>query len=131
MPAAGDGVAVELVVTVRADREEWRRSFAGRPLVSLQYGHPDGLLAERMGMTELRFRLDVIDGALRYQTVSMAVCLGPWRVPLPRWLGPCVTASERPAGNDGQIDVAVEVAFPWLGRVVTYAGPLTIVEVPG
>jgi hypothetical protein len=130
LPAAGDAVAVRLQVTAGAGGEEWRRTFAGRPLVSGQFGRPDGLLAERVGITELRFRLAVAGESLTYQTVCAAVGVGSWRVPLPRWLGPRVQASERPSGNPGRIDVSVEVGFPWLGRLIAYAGLLTQVEAP-
>jgi hypothetical protein len=125
LPATGERVPVRLQVITGTAGEEWRRSFDERPLVSVQSARSDGLLAERMGLTELRFKLGVADGALTYQTVGAALCLGPWRVPLPRWLGPRVTASERPIGEPGQMDVAVEVAFAWLGRLIAYAGRLS------
>src|SRR5438105_3364605 len=46
LPAAGEAVDVHLLVTARGDGEEWRRAFAGRPMVSLQSERPDGLLVE-------------------------------------------------------------------------------------
>jgi hypothetical protein len=84
-----------------------------------------------MGIIELRFRLEVVGGALHYQSIRTALGFGSWRIPLPRWLGPRVVAWERPAGQRGQIDVSVEGSLPGLGRLFTYAGQLTQVERPG
>jgi len=130
-PPSGDAVDIQLVVTAQGDVEEWRRTFAGRPLVSLQSPRSDGLLAERMGRVELRFQLNVVAGALNYQTTSAALCLGRLRVPLPRWFRPRVTAWERSVGEGDQIDVSVEVRLPGLGCLIAYDGQLTRVEVPG
>src|SRR5262245_17141880 len=44
LPAAGEAVDVWLQVTAREKSEEWRRTFAGRPLVSMQSYPPDGRL---------------------------------------------------------------------------------------
>ena len=117
-------------MTARDGGEEWRRTFAGRPLVSMQSGRPDGLLGERMGPLETRFRLTVVDGALLYQAAGAALCLGRLRVPLPRWFSPRTTASERPADEPDRIDVSVEVRLPLLGRLIAYEGRLTCVETP-
>jgi hypothetical protein len=129
LPAAGEAVNVLLQVTTRKEGEEWRRTFAGRPLVSVQSNRPDGLLMERMGIVEVRFRLLIIGGALNYQTVGAALRLGYVRVPLPRWLRPCVTAWERGVGDMNQIHVSVDVTFPLIGRLIAYDGMLTQVEV--
>ena len=131
LPAEGEAVDVQLLVTARKDGEEWRRTFAGRPLLSMQSSRSDGLLVERMGIVEIRFRLEVVVGALGYQTSSVALCLGFWRVPLPHWLRPQVVAWERPAGGRVQIYASVDVSFPWLGRLIAYEGKLAEVEVLG
>jgi hypothetical protein len=131
LPAAGEAVDIQLQVTARGDSEEWRRTFAGRPLVSLQSERPDRLLAERMGLVELRFRLQVVGGALAYQTSSAALCLGSFRVPLPHWFSPCVRAWERPVGEGNQLAVSVDVRLPLLGCLIAYDGKLTRVETQG
>lgn len=128
LPEAGEAVNVRLLVTARGDGEEWRRAFAGQPLVTLQSERLDGLLAERMGPIEMRFRLKVVDGALTYQTTRAALCLGPLRLPLPPWFSPRVTAWERPVGEGGHIEVSVQVHLPLLGCLITYGGRLTRVE---
>lgn len=131
LPAAGAAVDIQLLVTARGDGEEWRRTFAGRPLVSLQSGRPDGLLVERMGVVEMRFRLQAVGGTLAYQATSAVLCLGSLRVPLPHWFRPRVRALERAVGAEDQIDVSVEVHLPLLGCLLAYGGKLTRVEAQG
>lgn len=126
LPAAGPVVEIQLLITSQKDGEEWRRSFAGRRLVSTLSRRSDGLLAERMGLVEMRFRLEVIGGALKYQTTSTALCIGPCRVPLSRWLSPRVMACERTCGAGSQVHVCVEVQLPWLGRLLAYEGKLRV-----
>jgi hypothetical protein len=127
MPEAGEAVDVRLRVTAREGAEEWSRTFAGRPLMSAQSDRSSGLLVECMGIVEMRFRLEAVDGALNYQTVSVALRLGSLRIPLPYWLSPCVTAWERATGDTNQIHVSVEVTVPLLGRLIAYDGVLTLV----
>ncbi len=69
--------------------------------------------------------------ALAYETTSGALCLGPLRVPLPRWFRPHVRALERPTGDCNQVDVFVEVSLPLLGRLIAYEGKLTCAEAKG
>jgi hypothetical protein len=128
LPEEGEAVDVRLQVTAREEGEEWRRTFAGHPLVSMQYDRVDGLLVERMGITEMRFRLGVIGGALSYQTVSVALRFGSLPVPLPYWLSPSVAAWEKAVDNMNQIHVSVDVTFPFIGRLIAYDGMLTQVE---
>jgi hypothetical protein len=85
-------------------------------------------MVERMGILEMRFRLEVAGRALNYRTLAAGLLLGSLRVPLPYWLSPCVTASERDAGDMNQIHVSVDVTFPLLGRLIAYEGMLTQVE---
>lgn len=128
LPAAGEAVDLRLVVAPREDGEEWRRTFAGRPLVSYQWQRPEGLLAERMGQLELGFRLTVADGSLLYQSVRAALRLGPLRLPLPHGSRPWVTASEKPGDGADWMDVWVDVRMPLVGMLVTYAGSVRIDE---
>jgi len=125
LPAAGEAVDVRLQVTAREWGEEWRRTFAGRPLVSAQSNRGAGLLVERMGIVEMRFSLEAVGGALNYQTVSVALRLGSLRVPLPYRLSPRVMAWERDVGDMNQIHVSVDVTLPLLGRLIAYDGILT------
>jgi hypothetical protein len=128
LPEEGEAVDVRLQVTARDNGEEWRRTFAGHPLVSMQYDRVDGLLVERMGITEMRFRLEVIGGALSYQTVSVALRFGSLPIQLPYWLSPRVTAWEKAVDNMNQIYVSVAVNLPLMGRLIAYDGMLAQVE---
>jgi hypothetical protein len=125
LPAAGEAVAMRLLITPSEQGEEWRRSFAGSPLVSTQWQRPDGLLAERLGPWEFQFRLETANGGLVYRQWRAALHMGPLRIPLPRWLAPRVTAREMPAGEPGRVDVWVELRLPTLGRVIAYEGSVT------
>jgi len=122
LPAAGNAVDVRLQVTAQEEGEEWSRTFAGSLLVSMQSDRGAGLLVERMGIMEIRLRLEVAGGALNYQTASAALRLGFLRIPLPYWLSPHITAWERAVGDMNQIHVAVEANFPLLGRLIAYDG---------
>ena len=119
---------VRLQVTAQEDGEEWRRTFAGRPLVSMQSARGAGLMVERLGVMEILMRLEVVGGALSYQTGSAALRLGSLRIPLPDRLGPHVTAWEKAVGDTNQIHVSVDVTLPLLGRLIAYDGILTQIE---
>jgi hypothetical protein len=128
LPATGKAVEMRLTVTRLKHGEEWRRTFAGRPVVSRQWQRPDGLLAERLGPVEIRFRLAVMGGALNYQTRNVTLCLGPLRIPLPHRLAPRVTAWEKPTADRDRIDVAVETRLPLFGLLLAYKGTVTRAE---
>jgi hypothetical protein len=128
LPRPGESVDLTIEVSATGAEEQWRRSFAGRPLVTLQSRSRDGMLLERVGNIEVRFRLDVVDGALRYQSVGAAICLGSMRVPLPTWLCPRLQALESAGPEADQIQVLVEVDLPVLGRLIAYQGSLTYLE---
>jgi hypothetical protein len=124
MPAAGEQVELLLKVTESAGVERWERSFAGKPMVTFQSRRADGLLIERVGLNEVYFRLDVRDGGLHFQTVGAAICIGPWRLPLPSLLRPKITASESFVADRGGITVRVEIYLPILGKLIEYGGTI-------
>ena len=128
LPAAAEAVDVRLQVTAQEEGEEWRRTFAGRSLVSMQSARGAGLLVERLGIVEMPLRLEVVRGALSYKTVSAALRLGFLRVPLPYWLSPYVTAWEKSVSDTNQIHVSVDVTLPLLGRLIAYDGILSQIE---
>jgi hypothetical protein len=104
----------------RCQTERWHRVFGGRPLVTHQSEAPGGLLAERLGILEFRFRLVAQNGALLFRQEALALRLGALRVPLPDCISPIVAAREGPVvESDGAGDVtSVDV------RVTTPSGAL-------
>ncbi|HEU4389911.1 MAG TPA: DUF4166 domain-containing protein [Blastocatellia bacterium] len=122
-PRAAESVPTTLTVTRSSGGEKWVRVFGDRTLITTQAEGPDGLLAERMGFAEIRFSLQVIDGALVYQQTGAAVRLGRLSVTLPRWLRPQVNAREEADGPNGT-HLSVEVTLPVVGRLISYEGGL-------
>jgi hypothetical protein len=126
MPSAGEAVDVRLAVVPSKQGEEWRRTFAGRPLVSFQTRRSDGLLAEDMGPLQMRFRLEVREGALFYHSAGAALRLGRLRLPLPRCFAPSVSACEKAALDGVAAEVCVEVRMPLLGVLLSYEGAVRV-----
>jgi hypothetical protein len=110
--------------------ETWRRTFAGRPFLSRQRKHRQGLLLERTGILEILLRLAVVAGALQYTTRRATLRLGIIHIPLPRWLGPRVSAWERPMAEENRVHVSVEARLPWLGLLIAYDGAVAVIESP-
>ncbi len=125
LPAQSDGVDVRLLVTSLPHHEEWVRLFGETPFGTLQWA-VDDFLVERIGQCEVQFELEVIDGALHYRTRRVSLRWGSLRLPLPRWLAPCVTASETAEG--AILRIHVEVTLPAIGLLIAYDGVLTSIE---
>lgn len=121
MPRATGAADVRLTITPLGCGERWERSFDGRSLVTTQRGNPDGGLVERVGPLELRFRLEVRDGALFYRPAGADLRFGPLQLPLPRPVAPCVEAREEPDGLL-RTRVRVIVTAPFAGLLVSYEG---------
>ena len=123
-PAAGQAVSTRLVVAPNSDGQLWRRDFAGTPFVTFQRESPAGVLAERAGHLELRFKLCVSEHALCFQQVGASLCLGRLAVPLPRWLAPQVAARAWAEANSAAVQVAVRISLPLAGLLVAYEGSM-------
>ena len=98
VPRSSRTARVRLAVSHRGLVERWHRAFGGRPLVTFQSEAPGGLLAERVGVLEIRSSLAVKHGALLFRQSDSALCA--WvalRVPLPDWLSIKVAGREGPA----------------------------------
>ena len=121
LPRPADRVPTSLSVASGGDGELWRRVFGDRELSTLQQDGGDGLLVERLGWLELRFRLVVSGPALRYEPAGAALRFGPWAVALPRPLAPTVHAGEAP-GDGEKTCVSVEVTLPVVGLLLSYDG---------
>lgn len=121
LPRSGEGIEVELTVTPHAfGGEIWSRRFGSDELVTRQW-EEHGLLTERLGAIELRFRLLVSEGRLRFQQEGAGLRVGGARIPLPRLLSPQVSAC---AWEQGRTHVSVEVRCPGVGLVCHYEGSL-------
>ena len=123
LPPAATGVPTFLTIQPNVDGEVWHRTFGAYRLVSRQHWFHGGLLAERFGVLELRFRLSVVDGGIVYQHAGAALRLGPWLARLPRWIAPRVEAQEMPAAYDRpKTNVQVHVTIPVAGHLLSYTG---------
>ena len=127
LPRASDAADTRLVVTRRDNGEEWLRTFDDRRLNTRQYEAGDGTLAERVGILEFRFRLEVADGSLLFRQVDAAVMLGDMRLRLPSSLAPRIEAREDAAG-ERQLQIHVRLLHPVFGHLVTYEGIIHIEE---
>jgi hypothetical protein len=123
LPPAAEGVPVDLRIEAVGDGERWIRHFGRKRLTTYQRPLPDGLLGERFGPMELAFRVTVIEGEIRYASIGARLRVGPFGIPLPRFLSPRVEAREAP-GSGGATQVMVEVSLPWIGRLIRYEGLL-------
>lgn len=129
LPPAGDSVPTLLVVEPempsRSGRLEqtWTRTFGTRTLASRQFALHGGLLAERFRFIELRFRLNVEAGALRFEQTGAALALGLLRIGISRRLWPRIEACVRAAvPHADAMAVRVTFSMPIIGMVLRYAG---------
>jgi hypothetical protein len=125
MPPAGDSIPVELEITNHGSGQRWVRTFGTSRLATTQYPAPNGLLAERFGLIELRFRLEVVGDSLVYSQKSAFFCVLHKRWPLPRWISPKVEAKET-ALDSRRTHVTVTVSAPYIGLITAYDGELEI-----
>jgi hypothetical protein len=125
LPPPTAAAETRLTVTARGDGEQWQRTFAGRRLDTRQYESSRSELAERFGMLEFRFRLDVSDGRLLYVQREAAVLCGPARLRIPASWAPRVEARETPAGPK-RVNVEVHVCLPGVGPLIAYHGLIDV-----
>jgi NAD(P)-dependent dehydrogenase (short-subunit alcohol dehydrogenase family) len=95
--------------------ETWTRDYGGHVMRS-ELSKASGGVTERFG--PIRFAFDLVP-----RPDGLAMNLVGWsllRVPLPRFLGPRIAATERE--QDGRFHFDVSAALPLLGEVVRYAG---------
>ncbi len=119
-PAEGEDVPTRLVVRREGPVQHWERSFGGQALFTAQRAWGDGLLAERLGAVECVFRLRAVDTSLVFEPVGAWLCLGPWRLKLPRLLAPHIdgVATEAPEG----VRARVLIGSPLTGALLSYEG---------
>ena len=124
-PRASDSVDVRLEVTRDEEGETWCRTFDEVRLETWQREATAGILEERFGLLEFRFRLAADLGALRYEQVSASMRVGPLRLRLPVALAPKVDACERSYGP-ACVRVQVRVTWPPAGLILEYDGDVHI-----
>jgi hypothetical protein len=127
LPRASEAADTRLTITPHAGGEEWLRTFDDRRLQTRQYEAGDGALAERVGILELRFRLEVLEGSLFFRQRDAALIVGSMRIRLPTGLAPSIEAREDPAG-ERRIRIHVRLVLPAVGPLITYEGIIHIEE---
>jgi hypothetical protein len=127
LPPANAAAQVELVVRPVGESETWLRLFDGKPVVTAQRESVSGLLAERFGPLEFRFRLSFADHTIRYRQVGVILRLAlpcfP-EIPLPRCASPHVSARETAGASETETRILVEVSAPLAGFLFSYEGEL-------
>jgi hypothetical protein len=122
VPRASDAAEVRLAVCQRGAAEHWHRIVGGRKLVTVQTEAPGGILAERIGVLEFRFRLAVADGDLLFRQEGLRLALGSLRLSLPTRLSPQIAAREGPTGDPDRTRVEVRVTSPSGSLFFSYRG---------
>jgi hypothetical protein len=125
LPPPAAAAETRLTVTAHGDGEQWQRTFDGRCLDTRQYASGRCELAERFGVLEFRFRLDVSDGRLVYVQREAAFLFGPARLRIPAAWAPRVEAREDPAGPTC-VNVEVHVSLPAVGPLIAYDGLIDV-----
>jgi hypothetical protein len=126
LPPPNAAAQVELFARAVGESETWLRLFDGKPVVTDQRA-VSGLLAERFGALEFRFRLSFADHAIHYRQVGVmlrpALPFFP-EIPLPGWASPRVSARETAGASEMETRVRVEVSAPVAGLLFSYEGEL-------
>jgi hypothetical protein len=122
LPEAGGDVPVRLVIEVHPQGERWRRELGGIELATEQRAVREGVLAERFGLLEFRFRVDGALREVRHRQVGAALVLGILRLPLPGWLAPRVAGRMWVVAGDAMPRVGVSCMAPLAGFLLAYVG---------
>jgi hypothetical protein len=119
LPPAGIG-PIEVEIVVDADREQWTRHIAGHAMRSRLQAR-DGLLDERLGLVDFRFRLTSVDRDIVWTVAGVRVF---GLLPLPvAWFSQ-VRARESAEGERYRFEVTA--ALPLAGPLVHYRGWLEV-----
>lgn len=121
LPTAAGKQPIRVVIESRDGQEHWTRVFRDRPVRSTMRHAPGNLIEERFGPFSVRMRLVLKSGGLDMERVSGRL----WGIPLPPFLLPRVTATER-VDEYRRHAFDVEIAAPLLGRLVHYKGWLEV-----
>lgn len=96
LPRPSAATDTRLMVIPCTDGEQWQRTFNTRCLTTSQYHVRPSELAERFGVLEFRFRLDVCDGSLLYVQREATFRMAFVRLSMPASWAPRIEAREDP-----------------------------------
>jgi Domain of unknown function (DUF4166) len=116
-------VPVSVLVEQTQDGERWLRRYPGREMKSFM-SHPargTRSLEERFGPFSFRMKISGREDGLDMHMVSAR--MGP--LPLPKFMTPKIKATER-TNPKGEHLFDVSISLPLIGRIVHYAGWLTL-----
>lgn len=119
-PSAGEEVPTCLVVRQDGPVQHWERDFGGHALATTQRASEEGLLGERLGPVECTFLLRARESGLVYEQAGAWLCLGRWRLLLPRVLSPRIEATLTAQGE--RMHVHVRIGSALTGWLLTYEG---------
>jgi NAD(P)-dependent dehydrogenase (short-subunit alcohol dehydrogenase family) len=116
-PHAPAPVPITIIIEQQADgSEQWSRIWPHQTMHSAMKRATPGHVVEHFGPLGFMLKLTAHSGG-----IDMAIARGTiWGIPLPRFLLPRVTATERADGERHLF--TVEVALPVFGRLVRYVG---------
>lgn len=119
LPPQGTG-PIEVEIVAAEGREQWTRHVAGHAMRSRLWAG-DGLLNERLGLVDFRFRLTSVDRDIVWTVAGVRV-LG--LLPLPvSWFS---QVRARESAEDGRYRFEVVAALPLAGPLVHYRGWLAV-----
>lgn len=105
-------------ISVRGEREVWRRHFGKSPVMQSVLSSRDGALCERFGPLALHFELAADNGAVVWRPLRASL----FAIPIPRrWLA---AIRAQTGEHEGRYWFEVLVAFPGVGKVIEYRGHL-------
>lgn len=119
LPPPGTG-PIEVEIIGNGGREQWTRHVAGHAMRSRLWAG-DGLLNERLGLVDFRFRLSSVDRDIVWSVEGVRVF---GLLPLP--VGWFSEVRARESAEDGRYRFEVVAALPLAGPLVHYRGWLEV-----
>jgi hypothetical protein len=121
LPTQSAIVQCDVLVEASEASERWCRSFGAWKFASTQF-EERGLLVERIGLLDLRFRLAEEGGGLRFPQVGAYLRLLGLRLRIPRVLAPNVVGIELPGSEPGTVLIDITLNAPLVGTLIRYRG---------
>lgn len=119
LPPAGRAVPLRITIRREPDGETWERAFGAHRLVTRQMPTWGGVV-EHVGSAAVRYRLEVVDGALQARSVAATV----GGVVVPAALAPHVITLVTAPGDGEWLHVSTELVVPRIGLVAAFDGVL-------